>query len=166
MYRSQEKRQRSYIFYNEATPCVCQEIILELETKEQNMGGQWGLLSLINIGIKTRTLGEDKGFYLPGAEVTYNFLERSRPRFSCLVFQALANDCSTAARPCSPQFPGVQAAEPLDLLHPCPGDPGAAPAAGLPERAPGGTLGLSAVLHPSAAGRKIPASLPVPAAGH
>lgn len=97
------------------------------------MGGKWGLLSPINIGIKTRTLREDKGFCLPGTEVMCNFLERSRPRFSCLVFQALANDCSTAARPRSPQFPGVQAAEPLDLLHPRPGDPGAAPAAGLPE---------------------------------
>lgn len=73
------------------------------------------------------------------------------------MFQALANDCSTAAWPRSPQFPGVQAAEPLDLLHPRPGYPGAAPAAGLPERAPGGTMGLSPVLHPSAAGRKVPA---------
>lgn len=125
-----------------------------------------GFAESINIEIKSRTLREDEGFCLPGTEVTCNFLERSRPRFSFLVFQALANDCSAAARPRSPQFPGVQAAEPLDLLHPRPGDPGAAPAAGLPERAPGGTLGLSAVLHPSAAGRKIPASLRVPAAGH
>lgn len=74
-----------------------------------------------------------------------------------MVFQALANDCGTAAWPCSPQFPGVQATEPLDLLHPRPGDLGAAPAAGLPERAPGGTVGLSPVLHPAAAGRKVPA---------
>lgn len=115
-------------------------------------------------GIKSGALREDKGFCFP--EVKCNFLERSRPGFSYLLFQALANDCSSAARPRSPQFPGVQAAEPLDLLHPRPGDPGAAPAAGLPERAPGGTLGLSPVLHPSAAGRKIPASLRVPAAGH
>lgn len=53
--------------------------------------------------------------------------------FFCLVFQALADDCSSATRPCSPQFPGVQAAEPLDLLHTRPGDPGAASATGLPE---------------------------------
>lgn len=66
--------------------------------------------------------------------------------------QAPAHDRRPPARPQPPQLPGVPAAEPPDLLPARAGHPGAAAAARVPERAPGGAMGLPALLSPPAAG--------------
>lgn len=50
--------------------CACLETVL-METREQNMGGNWQLLILWVQGFKSRTLGEEKGCFFPGTEVCF-----------------------------------------------------------------------------------------------
>lgn len=79
---------------------------------------------------------------------------------SALAPQAPAHGRRPPPRPHAPQLPGVPAAEPPDLLPARAGRPGAAAAAGVPERAPGGAVGLPALLHPPAPGGSRPPSAP------
>ena len=44
-------------------------VLLELETREQNVGGKWGFADSMDTGIKSRTLAQAKGHFLPGTEV-------------------------------------------------------------------------------------------------
>lgn len=71
MYERQEKGQQSHISYNEAAPLLasCLSGNSHLRDKRTEYGWEMELAESLDAGIKSRTLGEDKGCFLPGTEV-------------------------------------------------------------------------------------------------